>query len=161
MRDVINFIIRGGEVTRFHTVRTIQTETNGHHSFLVATLAHLLSPSGALRGDILLAALVHDLAEHVVGDIPANTKKSIGAYHAMEQLENEYLATVGLDVNLLMSERRVLKMADVLAGYIFCKRERELGNKELSIIGARYLDYLEQLAPFSNLELEVINAITK
>ena len=148
MRDTINFIIRGGEVTKFHTIRTIQTETTGHHSFLVALLAHLLTPLHLNRGNLLQAALTHDLGKQLTGT-------------TSEELEQYHLRNVGLEFPLSPEEKRILKVADSLAEYVFCKRERELGNKELSILGAQYLGYLESLAPLSHRELEVINAITK
>lgn len=67
MRNRILFTMRGGEVVRYHTLMTIQRETVSSHSFGVAWFVYFLQPEA--RAQVLMAALAHDLAEHMVGDL--------------------------------------------------------------------------------------------
>lgn len=156
MLNKINFIIKGGEVKRFHTIKTIQEETNGHHSFLVAMLCELLSPG---RPTLLLAALTHDLAEHIVGDVPSPVKSLAGAEIAA--LENSKLVEVNLyyEKGLTQEERRTLTLADRLAGLIFCRRELRMGNVLIVDCHHNYYELVKSMEPFNEEEAAVINPI--
>lgn len=161
MTQTIDFVIKGGEVKRFHTIRTIQEETVGHHSFLVANLAFLLSPPLRSKEHLLTAALWHDLAEQVLGDIPGNAKKIFKAFEEVAALEEEMLESYDLAAEVMLSaeERRLLKLADSLAGFIFCTREAQLGNTQIHPIRDTYRTYILSLAPFSEQEQNVVSVV--
>lgn len=59
------------------------TESVADHSFGVALLAWLLAPDGLDRGRVVELALLHDLAESVVGDITPYDRE------AMRELDSE------------------------------------------------------------------------
>jgi len=159
--DQIQFIIQGGEVKRFHAIKTIQEETVGHHSFQVAMLVYLLLDKKDYHkhSDLIVAALTHDLAEHIVGDVPSNTKISLGLSKKFEEIEAAHLTHVCLKFDLTAEEERILALADILSGMIFCKREIALGSVLAAPIYRRYNSYLDKLRNFSDLELSVIEAI--
>lgn len=140
MRDKILFMLRGGEVQRFHTLRTIQEDSVGYHSFGVAWLCHLLEP--AARKELILAALAHDLAEQEVGDTPAPTKLALGISESMGKLEDSILRREGFGVDLSHGEKLVLKLADCFQGMLFCIRERSLGNRGVELVFVRYRGYV-------------------
>lgn len=142
MKETIDFIIRGSEVTRYHTLRTIQEETVGHHSHLVAMFCFLLTEASP---NLIFAALTHDLAEHVTGDLPSPIKRQLGIGEQFGQLEEELMETVGLVTDLDESEKRTLKVADIFSGITFCTRELELGNRNIRPILNRYVSYAEAL----------------
>lgn len=73
----LEFMWRGGYTTRYHTERTLREDTVGHHSFNVAAIVMYVRPDASAA--LLRAALLHDVAEHVLGDIPAPVK--IGRAH--------------------------------------------------------------------------------
>ncbi len=141
MRDKILFMLKGSEVERYHTLKTLQTETVGHHSFLVAMFCWLLTPSNPT---LVLAALMHDLAEHETGDMPAPAKRKLNMSDQMAALEDDILGRAGFGVRLLYEEQRTLKLADCFAGMLFCTRERALGNKGVEEVWSRYLSYVTE-----------------
>lgn len=160
LKDQLEFIVRGSEVKRFHAVRTIAEETVGHHSFMVAMLCRLIDPGCSTH--LLLSALTHDLPEFIFGDIPANTKRILGSYQELENLEITALTNVGLNYSLTAEEEHVLKLADVLAGLIFCVREIQLGNASpaMAEIKERYISYIGKM-PLSHNERNVVDTIMR
>jgi 5'-deoxynucleotidase YfbR-like HD superfamily hydrolase len=144
MKHTIDFIIAGSEVKRYHTVRTLTTETVGHHSHGVAMLCLLLNPDASVH--LLTAALYHDLAECVTGDIPSPAKRLYGIGNQVSELEDKLLSDHGVSMPQLMPfEKRILKLADIAQGALFCTREVELGNRKMSLIYARYISYAEDM----------------
>jgi 5'-deoxynucleotidase YfbR-like HD superfamily hydrolase len=141
MKETLNFIIRGAEVTRYHTVKTLVDETVGHHSQMVALLCWLVDPN--CSRNLLVAALAHDLAEHVLGDIPAPSKREFGIGESVNALEDRLLKNAGLGVQLDEHEKRLMKFADNLQGLIKCGREVQMGNRRLREVFDRYRSYLE------------------
>lgn len=154
MRKRIDFIVAGAETERYHTVRTLQTETVGHHSHGVAILTHLLGGSP----EAVVAALTHDLAEHVLGDLPAPAKRQYGIGEQVNALEARLLQDVGLSSTLSAPDKRALKLADIFQGMLFCTRERELGNTSMSVVYHRYKSYALAFV-LVGAEQEMFNAI--
>lgn len=156
MRDTLQFVLAGADVVRYHTVHTLVRETVGHHSHGVALLAYLLDPS--LRAEVLLYALVHDLAEHQTGDIPAPAKREYGIGDQVNELEERLLRGVGLGFEVTKSEARTLKLADIAQGALFCVREIGLGNSKMSVVYDRYISYAEAFVLVGE-ERELFNII--
>lgn len=144
MKLALEFVLAGSEVTRYHTVTTLQRETVGHHSHGVACLALLLDPQISRAG--LIAALWHDLAEHQTGDIPSPAKREYGIGDQVDLLERRLMAAAGLVYpELSAADARTLKLADIAQGALFCARERSLGNRRAGVILERYLSYARQM----------------
>lgn len=140
MKDQIKFILAGSEVERYHTVRTLQTETVGHHSHGVAMFCCLLTEPSV---NLLFAALIHDLAEHQLGDIPSPAKRQYGIGEQVNELEQQLLEGAGLftDGELDTHEKRILKLADIFQGMCFCVREIQMGNSGMRVVLDRYKSY--------------------
>lgn len=141
MRD-IDFMWNGGETRRYHGFRMLMEDTVGHHSFNVCAIILKVRPDASAA--LLRAALKHDMAEHIVGDMPAPTKRAMPEYHSHEDAADpitfrevfaEYEAAeaeahgVQLDEDLTPAEAWVLKFADSLDGMRFCINEMLLGNR--------------------------------
>ena len=157
MRTTLDFIIAGSEVKRYHTVTTLITETVGHHSHGVAMLAALINP--AASRELLLAALMHDLAEHQVGDIPSPAKREYGIGDQVSELEDRLMRAAGLIIPVLRSsDERTLKLADIAQGALFCARELSLGNARMRKVFDRYLGYAEGMMLVGR-ERELFNVI--
>lgn len=143
--DKLLFVRQGGEVRRFHTCRRIKEENVAEHSFGVAWLVYLLT-DGNCGADLLMQALVHDVAEQETGDIPAPFKRAMGMRGTMNEMEEEILAEHELPLDLLPPAHRwVLKLADALDGMLSCCREAEMGNTLLDGIFLTYNDYVTKL----------------
>jgi 5'-deoxynucleotidase YfbR-like HD superfamily hydrolase len=143
MKDTIQFIATGAEVIRYHTVFTFNNETVGHHSHGVAMMVLMMKPDAS--ASLLKAALYHDLAEQVVGDIPSPTKRQSGLGKHLDKLELAIIEDAGIEnPKLTDEEARVLKLADIAQGALFCAREIQLGNKRLIPVFTRYIIYASE-----------------
>jgi 5'-deoxynucleotidase YfbR-like HD superfamily hydrolase len=144
LNTLIDFVVYGAEVKRYHTLTTLQSETVGHHSHGVALLCLLLRPDASRA--LLIAALLHDLAEQSTGDIPSPAKRELGIGANLEQLEHSIMHGSGWSFpNLTAAEKRTLKLADLAHGALFCRREMQLGNLRMSDVFDRYVSYAEQM----------------
>jgi 5'-deoxynucleotidase YfbR-like HD superfamily hydrolase len=157
MRHTLDFILAGSEVVRYHTVTTLQRETVGHHSHGVACLALMLNPQASRA--VLLAALFHDLAEHQTGDIPSPAKREYGIGDQVDKLERRLMRDAGVYYpELTDAEARVLKLADIAHGALFCLREMSLGNRRMRTVFSRYMSYAHQMLLVGR-EKELFNLI--
>ena len=158
MRDKILFVMRGGETTRFHTLRTIQEDNVAQHSFGVAWFCHLLL-DGFADSTLLLAALAHDLAEQVVGDMPAPIKRELGVTMKMAELEDSILKNAGFEFVLTEEQKRIMKLADCFQGMLFCVRERSLGNRGVDMVFSRYRGYVSERLTLRSVEQNVFTTM--
>jgi 5'-deoxynucleotidase YfbR-like HD superfamily hydrolase len=143
MKNTLEFITQGVEVKRYHTLTTIQTETVGHHSHGVAMLLLLMYPDASRNA--IIAALTHDLAEHLIGDIPSPSKRRFGIGDEVNRIEAELLEDSGLPMAALTEEEsRQLKLADIAQGALFCAREVQLGNSRIRHVLNRYMAYADE-----------------
>ena len=157
MKETLDFIIAGAEVKRYHTVTTLISETVGHHSHGVAMLCLLFKPDA--ERDLLFAALCHDLAEHQTGDIPSPAKREFGIGGRVDELEERLMSYVGIHMPHLSTEdKRILKLADIAQGAMFCARELSLGNKRIRAIFDRYISYAEEMS-LDGRERQIFNLI--
>lgn len=157
MRSTLEFISAGSEVVRYHTVTTLQRETVGHHSHGVACLVALLNPEASR--ELLLAALWHDLAEHQTGDIPSPAKREYGIGDQVDKLERRLMIEAGVAYpELSAADSRVLKLADIAHGALFCVREMSLGNQRMRAVYNRYMSYAAQML-LAGREKELFNLI--
>lgn len=144
IRSAIDFLTYGAEVRRYHTVATLREETVGHHSHGVAMLCLILNPGASSA--LLQRALAHDLAEQHVGDIPSPAKRSLGFSEKLDSLEENLIrGAMGLLPEITPAEQRVLKLADLAQGALFCTREMELGNRRMRVVFDRYISYAESM----------------
>lgn len=119
---MIDRVYKGARTQRYHTdPRLARLGQNlADHQWGVASLVALLNPSASAT--LLKAALFHDAAEFVCGDLSAPTK------NAFPQLKAEYvkaesstLRYMGLtyEEDLTPEEQKWLKMADCLEACLY------------------------------------------
>lgn len=157
MKQLIEFISQGSLVTRYHTVDTLTLETVGHHSHGVAMLVLVLDPQA--RREVLIAALLHDLAECITGDIPSPAKRLYGITAQVDDLEETIMRNSGWVLPVLEpAERRVLKLADIAQGALFCVRELNKGNRTMRLVYDRYMSYAQKMDLVGS-ERQLFNAI--
>ena len=144
MKTTLNFIMNGAEVTRYHTMTTLVRETVGHHSHGVACLTLLFKPDASR--ELLIAALFHDLSEQKTGDIPSSAKRIYGIGQQISSLERELMFEAGIGFpDLPPQDARILKLADIAHGALFCVREMTLGNSRMRKIYGTYMTYAHQM----------------
>ncbi len=156
-------------IRRWGLMRNAIEENVATHSWEVAVLAHALAiiHNQQFGGDIdanavAAAALYHDAAEVITGDMPTPVK-----YHsqvmrqAFADIEDKaQLELLGLlpeslrpayDGHLRESAwgeeaRRLIKAADRLSAYLKCKAEIRAGNREFEHAADQILERLQQEA---------------
>lgn len=134
----MEFIELGGLTTRCHTMPINHPQSVAAHSFGVAWWCWLLTgcaPSAML----LLAALAHDLAEHITGDIPSPAKALLGIGDLAQSVELKHMQEAGIaGIVLTPQEEHVLKLADSLELAQHCLREKQMGNHHSRVAAMFY-----------------------
>lgn len=149
--SALEFIQGGRASRRFHTMPMLDYQRIDSHSYGVAVLTRVLTPNAdpARRARLLEAALFHDLAEHIAGDIPAPIKRGLSKAWRDEYTlyEDLLLARENLEVTLNERDHRVLKLADAADGCLHCIDELMHGNRHIIPIYDKFLSYVmeEQL----------------
>ena len=123
----IGEILRSGNVQRFHAIPGLNTQSIANHSWGVAMLIQELLPD--CRKELILAALTHDCAELVTGDIPATAKWNKPELRDMlEDIERTTEREWGINFELTADEKKLLKLCDCLEGMFYCLHQRFRGN---------------------------------
>jgi 5'-deoxynucleotidase YfbR-like HD superfamily hydrolase len=159
----LNLIMQGGTVKRFHNVDTIKDNTTSSHQWGVAMLAYSMSShlSVGRRLNLVMAAITHDLAEKAFGDIPAPTKRSLGMRKTCSDLEDKFLADNNLSFDLNEEENRILKLADIFDGMLFCVHERALGNRFVEPTYYVFKGYITNEIPMNQRQHDIMQLIDK
>jgi 5'-deoxynucleotidase YfbR-like HD superfamily hydrolase len=125
-------------VKRFHTESLIREDTIGHHSANVAGIIMYLYYPEIPSGNLLAAALCHDVAERSTGDVPATAKwvspELKKALIKMEVLLHEESNIHFPDYILSNDEVNILKFADSVELGLKCMHERSMGNRTVEDI---------------------------
>lgn len=136
-------LYRAGSVERYHTVRTHHRQTLADHSWGVAMVLLKIKPS--VGADVLKAALVHDLAESVTGDVPFPVKRDYPKLaDALRAVELEFNKRHEL-TDLAGADLTLLKWADMAELCLFTQYEILMGNAELLPVYQRGISHLIQL----------------
>ena len=163
MDNFYALIARMKNIGRWALMRSVTPENVQEHSHMVAVLAHALA---VIRRDVFgrdadpnaaaAAALFHDAAEILTGDLPTpikyNNPEIMTAYRQVEAAASEKLLDM-LPKELrpaygpLLKEtdgeiRQLVKAADKLSAYIKCIEERRAGNDEFLLAEQKSLETL-------------------
>ncbi len=129
----IELIRKGGGVARYHTEHINGVDSVASHSWGVAILISVLNPSPS--ADLIQAALMHDVAEGVVGDVPWPAKKRWPMLNEqLKAAEKEVLIGLGVsryENNLRPSDMNWLKICDMLDLVLFCREQINTGNESI------------------------------
>ncbi len=137
--DPLAIVLRGGAVSRYHSEGAHAQQTVSEHTWRVQVILLHLWPQASR--DLILAALYHDAAEGVSGDIPAPFKRLVPGF---APLEKEIEVALGIHVKLSPEDTARLKCADYLE---LCATVRHNPHPRAKVIfdtGIRYIE--EQLA---------------
>jgi len=140
-------------IARWGLKRNTIQENVMEHSWEVATLAHVLALiRNRYFGDtidvnaVAVAALYHDCAEVITGDLPSPVKYHSPAiqqaYHSIERaaerelvgllpdaLQADFTALM-IEDNLPLAHRQIIKAADTISAFLKCQAELKAGNRE-------------------------------
>jgi 5'-deoxynucleotidase YfbR-like HD superfamily hydrolase len=131
----------GGNVKRYHTMQMIGEQTVAAHTFGVIAVILELWPDAS--GDLIRAAMHHDVVETLTGDTPAHAKwafPELGrVIHAVEGLLH---IQYGLNVPLNSVDVLRLKLADLAELCITAHEQMLLGNRTFKIVFLRGTEYI-------------------
>ncbi len=160
------YIFRLRYITRWALMRNTRTENVAEHSYEVAVLAHALAVIGR---DVFgrnvdpdraaSAALFHDAAEIITGDMPTPVKyfnptikkayrevEMVARGKLLSTLPDELLPAYKPLINETDQEiRRYVKAADKLAAWLKCKDELQAGNTEFKRAAGETMAALEDM----------------
>jgi hypothetical protein len=151
------FCYAAGQTRRWHAMEhMIRQETIAAHTWNVLMWIMLLHPEPSKN--LLFAALVHDVAEHVAGDMPRWTKERLGG--ALERLEANVLDSKGLLVDLDEPDHEWLRAVDLFDAWMFLRQNLIAGNRLPDVMES----YQRATRALSNMTgpkevLEVFNAL--
>jgi 5'-deoxynucleotidase len=155
-------------IVRWGLKRNTIQENVMEHSWEVATIAHALAliRNRLYGGDvdanaIATAALYHDCAEVITGDLPSPVKYHSSAiqqaYHAIERaaeaelvaqlpepLRSDFAAVI-LENEQPTLHRQLVKAADTIAALLKCEAELKAGNQEFETAA---VDLRQRLAAY-------------
>lgn len=146
--DPLRLKLAGGDVKRYHTYATVPAQTVAAHSWRVAVIAAHLWPD---RPGLPLAALYHDVAEGLTGDVPAPAKRALGEglehEGGIRRLELDYERYLGVAPSPPLNQEDFarLKCADYLelVAYI---HDLGLNSPEAKLIAANGAAYVRDWA---------------
>lgn len=135
---------KGGSVKRWHTISNAKEQTVAAHSWGVAVIIMDLWPDS--RAALLHAALLHDVPEQLIGDVPSPTKWAHPRLaKELDLAEESFWDTVGVKFPALtMPERFQLKIADMLELLWYCIEEERLGNKNFKEVFVRGVSHIQE-----------------
>lgn len=148
--DPLRLILDGGRVARYHAEPDAPRQTVAEHSWRVAVIAGSLYPD---RPALVLAALYHDAAEGVTGDVPAPAKRYLAP--AFDELEARIKGLLGVDRHLasLSEEDHLrLKLIDYieLCLHLHSGMKNNANCKRIFNNGANYVRELLKKCPLED-----------
>lgn len=124
-----------GQTTRYHQhLKQLQNpQSVAEHTFNGLMLLTFLYDNAPPQ-NLMMAFLLHDAGERWVGDIPYPTKLKLPSVDWDSMEKHELRQRTGIDAakwddRLSLPERNVLKVIDLLEGYLYCLHETRAGGK--------------------------------
>ena len=160
--EVIKTVRYGNQVVRWHTRPMHRRETVGEHTANVLAIVFALCGGDNPSTDLISATLLHDTAEQWTGDVPATAKWEMPVLKEnLDELEEKMMHKNWLrSPELTDEEKLTLKWADMLDLCYTCMGELRMGNRTISEVLDRGIDYLKGLTPHP-VGLQLLEAIVK
>lgn len=144
MFEVINDPRLAGKTIRYHTWPYLRPQTVGEHSWQIARILLTIAPE---QPRLLQHAIVHDMGEIAVGDIPYPVKRNNPDLAAvMNRLEDEALQKLentfntSYRVELSQEEKWIVKLAELIEMFEHGREEQILGNGFMEKVAERCYD---------------------
>lgn len=152
--DPLAIVFRAGRVERYHAEGLGIHQSVAEHTFRVVMLLHHLWPDSPR--DIILAALYHDVAEGVFGDMPAPVKRMPSFRAAMSDAENDFYQHFGFRSAETLSpiDRHRLKVCDYLELCLTCANLSGVDAERITRKGHEYV--IEAASKLSRDDWELI-----
>lgn len=151
----IESILISGHVERFHAAPGITKQKVSEHSWGVALLCQHFNPDCSKA--LILAALTHDCAELVMGDMPASFKMDnpevrpiLTAYE--KRIEKEWC----IEFQLPDEELQLLKLCDAIEGMKYCLFRLRHGEYYAKRVFYRWYEYVKKSFSLTSFQLRMV-----
>lgn len=127
-------------VTRYHTKSRIPGQTLAEHQGKAGVLVMLIWPNA--RPQVTQYAIIHDMEEHITGDLPYPAKSVIPkpAMDALDKLGQDYTKNfLGLAVKVTAVEKMMVKVCDYLELMLYCDQFRSRQATRIGVKGAELI----------------------
>jgi 5'-deoxynucleotidase YfbR-like HD superfamily hydrolase len=146
--------VKAGRVQRWHTMDTNHTQNVADHTYGVLHTLLFITENECSR-DLLVAAMFHDVAEHITGDIPHPYKSRLKKLFG--RMEDDVHTELGIDplADLTEDEKVTLKQADLIEMGIWGTGELISGNANGAVILQNVLKALDGMTLSPNAQMLV------
>lgn len=133
----------GLQVRRYHTWRTIQTQSVGEHSAQISRIMITVWPECPRH--LLVHAILHDVGE-MTGDLPYPVKRNdpelksrmtLAELRTHRKMSEKFM--LPHPVSLSEDEEKFFKFCEYLEMYEHCLQEQNTGNKYAVVMSTRML----------------------
>jgi 5'-deoxynucleotidase YfbR-like HD superfamily hydrolase len=156
--DHLLLVREASQITRWHTKRTLRTQSIAEHTFGVVSILTTIHPGASSH--LLMAALVHDLAELETGDVPAPVKwANPKLKDALTEIEDRFHARTSSHYKLTPKEEHMLKWADMMELVLWCIEEVDMGNQGMGNTARIGMAHLSTLGPPNEAATDLFNDV--
>ena len=141
-------ILKCKTVTRLHCYQTHRSQNLADHQWGVAMwLMYIMQGRMAKHlHEAMIHALMHDVGEVAVGDIPSPTKRLMPDQGvSIDIAEKKFIDRAFGPLPDIGDDADLVRVADLLDLMHYCLTERLLGNKTLEEVFARADVYIEEI----------------
>ena len=154
----IESIMESRNVSRFHAAPYVSPQIISDHSWGVAMLCQYFEPDCSKA--LIMAALTHDCAELITGDIPASFKMDNPEIRPwIQDYEKKVERDMGTNIELEEHEKRLLKICDALEGMTYCVQRFHMGEIKAKIVFKRWQKHVRSEFEFTNKELRYLEKL--
>ena len=147
--DRVLLLRDAGVVKRSHTCRTLMDRNVAEHSHGVAMLVLTLYSWESGRtppGNLLAAALVHDLSEISTGDVPAPVKRGNPELkYWLNKISTQWENSLGLRFDLTIEEENLLLWCDRMDFALYALEEVTMGNRFFAEYLNRITEWIQDM----------------
>ena len=137
-------LYKAGRVTRYHTA-DVPAQSLAAHSWGVSMVVAMIYPNKKPPAHLLMAAMIHDLAESVTGDVPAPTKwGNEQLSKRLREAELVFNLINGIEIPLTPQEEAILAWADTFELCLYCRHQASMGNEYAGEILSNGLEHLRK-----------------
>lgn len=142
--DSLDRLLESGDVLRCHTLKVLNRQTVGLHTWRALVLLHWIYAPKYPPSDAVYAMLFHDAAEVYTGDMPGNAKaSSLVISAAMDELEQDFNKHHELQVELGYIVGKLITFCDRIDLALYSLEEGKNGNRRMIAVAKKALEMAE------------------